>query len=72
MAKKTIKMGTNNKCLIRDNCSSPSCVWFLGFIGAAIYNVSNSIGFFSGMFGIVKAIVWPVFLVFRLMQFLGM
>ncbi|MBT3865730.1 hypothetical protein HOF78_01355 [Candidatus Woesearchaeota archaeon] len=70
--KKTAKKRVNSKCQIMDNCSSPSCVWFLGFIGAAIYNISVSVGFWSGVLGVIKALVWPAFLVFKIMQYLGM
>jgi hypothetical protein len=44
----------------------------LGFIGAAIYFISTATGFWMGVLGILKAIVWPVFLVFQLLKNLGM
>ncbi len=79
MAKKTVKKTTKkssasntNKCSSMCKCSSPSCIWFLGFLGAAIYNISVSVGFWSGVWGVVKAVVWPAFLVFKAMQYLGM
>ena len=46
-------------------------VYGLGFIGAAIYYISNSTGFWMGVLGILKAIVWPAFLVYELLKFLG-
>ena len=55
--------------------SPESCggiIYFLGFIGAAIYFLSTATGFWVGVLGVLKAIVWPVFLVFHLMKFLGM
>ncbi len=42
-----------------------SAIYGLGFIGAAIYFISNAVNFWSGVLGILKAIVWPVFLVYE-------
>ena len=47
-------------------------VYGLGFIGAAIYYISTSNSFWIGVLGILKAIVWPAFLVYDLLRFLGM
>ena len=46
--------------------------YFLGFLGAAIYYISTATGFWVGVLGVLKAIIWPVFLVYYLMKFLGM
>lgn len=35
----------------------------LGFIGAAIYFISHATGFWMGVVGFLKAIIWPVFFV---------
>ena len=48
-----------------------SCFYFLGFLGAAIYYISSATGFWHGVLGFLKAIIWPVFLVFELLKFLG-
>ncbi len=45
--------------------------YVLGFIGAAIYYVSTASGFWNILLAILKALVWPVFLVFELLRFLG-
>ncbi|MEP1095113.1 MAG: hypothetical protein ABJG78_08385 [Cyclobacteriaceae bacterium] len=50
---------------------SGSAIYGLGFIGAAIYFISTSVGFWSGVLGFIKAIVWPAFLVYELMNHLG-
>ena len=47
------------------------CGYFLGFLGAAIYYISTATGFWVGVLGVLKAIVWPAFLVFELLKFLG-
>jgi len=47
------------------------CVYGLGFIGAAIYYISIAVGFWAGVLGILKALVWPAFLVYELLRFLA-
>jgi hypothetical protein len=71
-----------NKKENKENCCSSSigckcnagcggAVYGLGFLGAAIYFISNATGFWMGVLGILKAIVWPAFLVFELLKYLG-
>ena len=47
-------------------------VYGLGFIGAAIYFISTATGFWIGVLGFLKAIVWPVFLVYQAFKYLAM
>ncbi len=47
-------------------------VYGLGLIGALIYYLSTATSFWLGLFGILKAILWPAFLVFELMKYLHM
>jgi hypothetical protein len=54
------------------NHASSGAVYGLGFIGALIYFISVSTGFWMGVFGFFKALVWPAFLVFEAFKFLGM
>ena len=44
----------------------------LGVIGAAVYYISTATGFWMGVLGILKALVWPAFLVYNLLKYLGM
>lgn len=46
-------------------------IYGLGIIGAAIYYISISTGFWMGVLGFLKAIVWPVFLVYEALNALG-
>jgi len=46
-------------------------VYGLGFIGAAIYFISSACTFWMGVIGFLKAIVWPVFLVYEAFKSLG-
>ena len=46
-------------------------VYGLGFIGAAIFFISQASGFWMGVFGFLKAIVWPAFLVYEAFKHLA-
>lgn len=47
-------------------------VYGFGFIGAAIYFISTATGFWVGVLGFLKAIVWPAFMVYGLFKYLGL
>jgi hypothetical protein len=68
--KKYTTKSKDDKCSCTTNHSG-SCFYFLGFLGAAIYYISTATGFWDGVLGFLKAIIWPVFLVFELLRFLG-
>ena len=44
-------------------------VYCLGFIGAAIYFISTATDFWVGCIGILKALVWPGFIVYEFLKF---
>ncbi len=46
-------------------------VYFFGIIGAAIYYISQASGFWNGVLGFLKALVWPAFLVYEALKQLG-
>ena len=43
----------------------------LGFIGAAVYYIQQADGFWEVVIAILQAIVWPAFLVYDTLKFLG-
>jgi hypothetical protein len=53
-------------------CNAPAgAVYGLGLIGAAVYFISTATGFWMGVLGFLKAIVWPVFMVYEAFKYLG-
>jgi hypothetical protein len=50
---------------IQRNASASGAVYGLGLIGAAIWFISTATTFWMGVLGFLKAIVWPVFLVYQ-------
>jgi len=57
---------------IQNSNPAQGAVYGLGLIGAAIYFISTATGFWIGVLGFLKAIVWPVFLVFEAFKHLAM
>ena len=47
-------------------------VYCLGLIGAAVYYVQQATSFGDGVIGLLKAAVWPAFVVHKLMGSLGL
>jgi len=54
------------------NCGSGGSLYCVGFVGALVYYIANATGFWMGVVGILKALVWPAFLVYEAMKALGM
>ena len=48
-----------------------SGVYGLGFIGSLIYFIQYATGFWDGVLGVLKAIVWPAMLVYELLRHVG-
>jgi len=46
-------------------------IYGLGWIGALVYYISHATGFWGGVLGFFKALVWPAFLVYELLKYLG-
>jgi hypothetical protein len=47
-----------------------SAIYGLAFIGALIYFLQHATSFWDGAVGVLKAIVWPGVLVYKLLEFL--
>jgi hypothetical protein len=56
-------------CGCHHGCSG--AVYGLGIVGSAIYYISNATSFWMGVLGFLKSLIWPVFLVFELLKFVG-
>ena len=44
----------------------------LAFIGALVYYIQHAPSFWAGVVGFLKALVWPAFLIYKLLEFLRM
>ncbi len=50
--------------------SAGDAVYGLGVIGAAVWYISTAATFWMGVVGLLKAIVWPAFLVYEAFKFI--
>lgn len=46
-------------------------IYGLAFIGSAVYYLGQASSFISGLIGFLKALVWPAFLVYEALKYLG-
>ena len=71
-------MSLNNTCITNTdekkrknpNNNIGNAVYGLGLIGAAIYFIQHATTFWVGVLGFLKALIWPVFVVYKLLEFL--
>jgi hypothetical protein len=57
---------------LQKGSSSCGAIYGLGLIGAAVYFISKSATFTAGAVGFLKALVWPAYLVYYGLKFLGL
>lgn len=65
-------MNMQISCNGKNNGACGGGIYFLGFLGSAVYYISTAATFGAGVLGFLKALVWPAFVVFELLRFLGM
>jgi len=53
------------------NSSSGNGIYGLGFMGALIYYISTATSFGMGAFGVLKALLWPAWLIYELLSHIG-
>lgn len=58
----------------KGNCAGgPSgAIYGLGFVGALVYFIQHAASFGDGVFGVVKALIWPAILIYRVLELLKM
>lgn len=63
-----MKKSTN---VIQKNVSSGggNMVYFFGLIGALVYYLQQANSFGEGVMGVLKALVWPAFIIYELLKF---
>jgi hypothetical protein len=69
--KKRKKTKTTSCNMQINNAHCGSGFYGLGFIGSVVYYISTATGFWNGVLGVLKSLVWPAFLVHGLLKMLG-
>lgn len=60
---------TKVKIINKTGTSTGGAIYGLGFVGAVIYFIQHATSFWIGVLGVLKALVWPAFLVYKLLEF---
>lgn len=68
--KKEVFTRGNDECCGSKGGNCSGGVYFFGLIGAAVYYIQQATTFWAGVVGVLKALVWPAFVVFKLLEFL--
>jgi hypothetical protein len=59
------------KCNCTKGCGAcGGGIYGLAFLGAAIYFIQHATSFWMGVLGVLKALVWPAILVYKLLELL--
>lgn len=53
------------------NKGTSGAVYGVGLIGALVFYIKAATSFGSGALGVLKALVWPAIMVYKLLGFLG-
>ncbi len=53
------------------NDSTSGAIYAMGIFGAAVYFIQQAGTFWGGVLGVLKALVWPAFLIYRLLHYLA-
>jgi len=69
--KKVKKTSKQDYCSSEPKCHKHGGLYGLGVLGSAIYFISTATSFWMGALGLLKSIVWPVFMVYEAFKFLG-
>lgn len=54
---------------MKDNNIS-GAIYFLTVIGAIVYFIKTAVSFWGGVLGILKAMVWPAIVVYKVLELL--
>jgi hypothetical protein len=78
MENDTSEQGAKNWCGYRGHMKGMCChgsggaLYGLGFLGALGYYLTTATSLGAGVLGVIKAILWPAFLVYGVLKYLGM
>ena len=75
LSKKDMENLQKFKCAMKYHMHGHGCggaIYGLGFIGALIYFVTTAPSIWVAILGVIKAVLWPAFLVYGALMALGM
>ncbi len=70
MAKGEHEECSPKKWKMRNSGGTPGAFYGLGFVGALIYFLQHATTLWTGILAILKAIVWPALLIYKVLELL--
>jgi len=67
-----MKEGNNNGMHVNANNGILGGVYFMTIIGAAIYFIGHASSFLWGVVGFFKALVWPIMVIYKVLELLNL
>ena len=62
------KKWRKTKSKSKSNGGGGGALYFVGFLGAVVYNIQAAVGFGAVVTGILKAMIWPAIVVYKLLE----
>lgn len=56
----------------KGSAGAANTVYGMGFLGSLFYFIQHATSFPEGLYGVLKAIFWPAFLIYKLLEFFKM
>lgn len=53
---------------VNSNHGTSGALYFVGFVGAVVYWMQAAVGFGAVVTGFLKAMVWPAYIVYKLLE----
>ena len=66
-----VKKEHATKVVMKQGGDAAGWIYFLGIIGAAVYYIQQAEGFFAIIWAVIKAFLWPGFVVYDLLQLIS-
>lgn len=60
-----------DKKITKPSSGGGNAVYSMGMVGSAIYYIQQADGFWAVIVALLKALVWPAFVVYDLLKFMG-
>ena len=65
-------MTESKKIVVKNEHWCGGGIYGFAFLGAVVYYIQHATGFWDGVLGILKAIIWPAMLLYKVMEQLQM
>ena len=58
--------------MLKNSGAAGDTIYGLGLVGAIVYYIQHADSFLVGFIGVLKAVVWPAMVVYKILEYLNM